>query len=460
VKNQPGKNASVKNESGRGAETRAAAAFAVDQVLAGGRSLDKALNSVLSDRLSERDRALVRALAFGALRWHHRHRLMINELLDRPLRSRDRILEALLSIGLFQLIDTRQPGYASVSATVDAVRRLKRPRASGLVNATLRRFQREQDALLHRALARDEGRYSHPQWLIDRLRSDWGDRAQDILTQALVQPPMWLRVNLARSDVATMIDRLQSETGISATTLAGFPAALCPAQPMPVSDLPGFADGLVSVQDAAAQLAAELLDAAPGMRVLDACAAPGGKTGHILERANGQVDVVAVDVSAERNELTAQNLERLGYSAQLVTGDVLNVDAWLGDIDGEFVFDRILVDAPCSATGVIRRHPDIKFLRRPEDIPVLALRQGHILDALWLLLKPGGRLLYATCSILREENHAVVAGFLRRHRDATEVRPANGSMPQAVTDAGGPGYQWLPGPANTDGFYYALMEKG
>jgi len=452
------KNKSGKNDSGRGAQTRAAAALAVDQVLSGGRSLDTALKSALSDRLSERDQALVKALAFGALRWHYRHRLLIGELLDRPLRSRDHVLEALLSVGLFQLLDTRQPGYASVSATVDATRLLQRPRASGLVNATLRRFQREQDDLLRRVLARDEGRYSHPQWLIDRLRSDWGDRAQDILTWALVQPPMWLRVNAARSDVAAIIEMLQSTAGVSATTLAGFSVAVCPAQPMPVSDLPGFADGLVSVQDAAAQLAAELLDAAPGMRVLDACAAPGGKTGHILERADGQLDLVAVDVAAERNELIAQNLGRLGYAAQLVTGDVLHTDAWLGDIEGGSSFDRILVDAPCSATGVIRRHPDIKFLRRPEDIPTLAARQGDILDALWPLLKPGGRLLYATCSVLREENHDVAAAFLHRHADAIEIRPG-GIVPEAVEAASGPGYQLLPGPANTDGFYYALMER-
>ncbi len=442
-----------------GAQTRAAAAFAVDQVLAHGRSLDKALKTALSDQMPDRDRALVKALTFGALRWHHRHRLIIGELLDRPLRSRDRILESLLSVGLFQLIDTRQPGYASVSATVDATRRLQRPRASGLVNATLRRFQREQNALLPKVLARDEGRYSHPQWLIDRLCTDWGEQVQQILTFALARPPMWLRVNAAHGDTSAYADLLQSTLGIDVVTLEGFPAAVCPAQPIPVIDLPGFADGWVSIQDAAAQLAAELLDAVPGMRVLDACAAPGGKTGHILERAGGRLDVVAVDIDSVRNEMVAQTLSRLGYTAQILTGDVQTPEAWNDAGNTDATFDRILVDAPCSATGVIRRHPDIKFLRRPEDIQAFAARQGDILDALWPLLKPGGRLLYATCSVLKTENHEVVARFLRQHPDAAEVRSPDIAVPKIVVAAPGPGYQLLPGTANTDGFYYALMER-
>ena len=449
----------MKNAGQRGAETRAAAAVAIDQVLAGGRSLDAALKSALSEELSERDRALVKALAFGGLRWYHRYRLIIGELLDRPLRSRDRILEALLLVGIFQLTDTRQPGYASVSATVDATRKLQRPRASGLVNATLRRFQREQESVLAKVLARDEGRYSHPQWLIDQLRADWDNQAQQILTAALLRPPMWLRVNTARIDVAAYIELLKSSHDIDATTMAGFPSAVCLAQPLSVNDLPGFTDGLVSVQDAAAQLATELLDAQPGMRVLDACAAPGGKTGHMLERAGGQLDVVALDIDASRNELVAQNLKRLGYNAQIVTADVQVTGAWAGQVSGDVMFDRILVDAPCSATGVIRRHPDIKVLRRPTDIKTFVERQSRIVDALWPLLKPGGRLLYATCSILRAENHEVVADFLRRHTDATEIRSPLVNIPAIVAASAEPGYQLLPGPADTDGFYYALMER-
>ena len=442
-----------------GVATRAAAAFAVDQVLSEGRSLDAALSQALSDQLPARDQALVKALAFGALRWHNRHRLIIGELLDRSLRSRDHILEALLSVGLFQLIDTRQPGYASVSATVDATRKLQRPRASGLVNATLRRFQREQDTLLAKVLARDEGRYSHPQWLIDRFRADWGDRAQQILTCALVRPPMWLRLNPARIDVAAYVEALQSEHGIGATRLAEVPTAICLERPLSVDALPGFTTGLVSVQDAAAQFAAELLDAAPGMRVLDACAAPGGKTGHILERGGGQLEVITVDIDANRNAMIRQNLERIGYTAEVITADVEQTGTWPGDSNAEGSFDRILVDAPCSATGVIRRHPDIKFLRRPDDIAVFAARQGRLLDTLWPLLKPGGRLLYATCSVLRAENHEVIGDFLRRQPAANEIRLPQVDAPEVVVPESGPGYQLLPGPANTDGFYYALMER-
>ena len=433
--------------------------MAVDRVLAGGQSLDAALSEALGEGLSERDQALVRALTYGTLRGHHRHRLILDELLDRPLRSRDRILESLLSVGLFQLIDERQPDYASVSATVDAARKLQRPRAAGLVNASLRRFQREQNIFLPKVLARDEGRYSHPAWLIERLRADWGDRAQQVLTFALAHPPMWLRVNAARARVDEFIEMLRSMHDIGATTLKGFPAAVCPERPLAVDELPGFAEGRVSVQDAAAQLAAEWLDARAGMRVLDACAAPGGKTGHMLERADGRLDVVTVDIDAERNELIASSLERLGYSAQILTADVQATETWTPDVSGETTFDRILVDVPCSATGVIRRHPDIKFLRRPEDIPALAARQGHILDALWLLLRPGGRMLYATCSVLRAENHDVVADFLVRHPDASEIRSPQIPVPEVVENGPGPGYQLLPGPANTDGFYYALMER-
>lgn len=448
-----------KSEGAFAAETRAAAAVAVDQVLAGGRSLNGALRVALSDQLPDRDRALVKALAFGALRWHHRHRLIIGELLDRPVRARDRILEALLSVGLFQLIDTRQPAYASVSATVDATRKLQRPRAAGLVNATLRRFQREQNALLPRVLARDEGRFSHPQWLIDRLRADWSDRAPQVLTFALARPPMWLRVNRARIDTGAYIERLRNEIDVDATKLAGIPSAVCLSRPVAVGDLPGFADGLASVQDAAAQLAAQLLDATPGMRVLDACAAPGGKTGHLLEQAGGQLEVVAVDIDATRHERIERNLERIGYRAQIMTADVTTPAVWIEAVAGGAAFDRILVDAPCSATGVIRRHPDIKFLRRPTDIEAFATRQNAMLDALWPLLRPGGRLLYATCSVLQAENQDVIAAFLDRHVDAAEVRPLQGPVLDATDAAPGPGYQLLPGPANTDGFYYALMER-
>ncbi|MFQ5634909.1 MAG: 16S rRNA (cytosine(967)-C(5))-methyltransferase RsmB [Gammaproteobacteria bacterium] len=437
-----------------GARARAFAALAVDLVL-GGRTLDQAFAEVMYRELPDRERAQIKALAFGALRWHHRHRLIIAELLERPLRSRDKVLEALLSVGLYELIDARQPHYASVSAAVDASRELKRQRAAGLINAALRRFERERGALLNRALAEEEGRFAHPRWLIERVRADWPEQWQGTLTAALEQPPMWLRVNSARTNRADYAARVATETGVATETAVGFPDALRLARAMPTAKLPGFEQGDVSVQDAAAQLAADLLAPRPGMRVLDACAAPGGKTMHLLERFAGRLDVLAVDRDAARNEMLRGNLARAGHTVEIVTADARDVDAW----GGGRRFDRILVDVPCSATGVIRRHPDIKFLRRPADIAALARRQGEMLDSLWPLLEPRGRLLYATCSILREENDAVVDRFLTTHADAVEV---DGPMHEAVRQAAispGPGLQLLPGAANTDGFYYALMER-
>lgn len=438
-----------------GARARACAALAVDWVLARGRTLDQAFAEVLNDAFAERECAQIKALAFGALRWHPRHKAIIAELLERPLRARDKILEALLSVGLFELIAGRQPGYAIVSATVDASRQLKRPRAAGLINAALRRFQRESNELLRRALGDEEGRFNHPQWFIDAVRTDWPEHWQQILSAALLHPPLWLRVNASKTTPVAYARRLKTHTGIVASTQKGLPDALRLERAVPVTELPGFDDGLVSVQDGAAQLCADLLDVAPGMRVLDACAAPGGKSMHLLERCNGDLKLVAIDIDPERTKLLEDNLRRGGFAAQVLTTDVRDVAGWA---DGQR-FERILIDAPCSATGVIRRHPDIKFLRRAQDIDALAQRQLDMLEVLWPLLAPGGRLLYATCSVLRTENDQVVRRFLSGHREAVEVRPLEGGARELATVCADPGYQLLPGPADTDGFYYALMER-
>ena len=445
--------------AGHGALARAAAATAVDQVLTAGRSLDVALNNELNAKLGPRDQAQVMALAYGALRWHHRHKLILDQLLDRPLRSRDRILEALLSVGLFQLIDARQPGYASVSTTVDATRKLRQPRASKLVNATLRRFQREQDLLLRDALAVEQGRYSNPPWLIDMLRRDWGEQAGQIMTHSLTQAPMWLRLNTARADWLQFCTALEAVDATAVQPLSAIPTAVRLNRPLAVDDIPGFSAGHVSVQDAGAQLAAGLLGAEPGMQVLDACAAPGGKTGHILERVDGRLKLIAADIDADRNQRVSENLRRLGYQAEVLTADLEFPDEAASALGVSAAFDRILVDAPCSGTGVIRRHPDIKFLRRAGDIPVFAERQGRILDTLWPYVKTGGRLLYVTCSVLRAENQDVVAAFLERHGQAIEIAPAADSVPDFAVRTDGPGMQLLPGNEETDGFYYALLER-
>lgn len=430
-----------------GALTRALAARAVAGVLSRGQTLDAALDSVLAgtDReireLPDRDRAQVRALAFGAVRGHHRHRALLKALLDRPLKGGDPTLEALLSVGLFQLEDPDHPDHAAVSATVAATRLLGQDRAAGLVNATLRRYQRESSLHKDPLRAQPAAWYSHPDWLLDRLRTDWPESWQEIAAANQRHPPLWLRVNRNRASVNDYAALLATELGLTAQPLEGLPDALKLEGAVPVQRLPGFAAGHVSVQDAASQLAAHLLAPDKGMRVLDACAAPGGKTAHLLECAGGQLDLTALDVSADRLRQLQSNLARLGLEATVVAGDATEPAAWW---DGR-QFDRILVDAPCTATGVVRRHPDIKLLRRAADIPGMVSRQRLLLERLWPLLKPDGKLLYSTCSLLRAENQDLVTGFVATGQARFE----------AETPA--PGLQLLPGGRDTDGFYYALM---
>lgn len=443
-----------------GAGVRALAARVVHRVAGRGENLDASLAAELDPALPPRDQARVQALAYGSLRWHHLHRALIARLLHRPLRPRDRILESLLSVGLYQLREPRQPGYATVSATVAAARLLGQPQAAGMINALLRKFQREgaglQDAVI---AASEEARWSHPRWLIDALRADWPAQHERLLAAVQQPPPMWLRVNLARIGRAAW--RALPGAPATAEPVPALPAALKLAAPVDVAALPGFAEGLVSVQDAAAQLAAPLLGAAPGMRVLDACSAPGGKAAHLLEAAGGDLALTALDSDPQRLARVTQALERLGFQARVGAGDATRPAEWW---DGE-PYDRILVDAPCSGTGVIRRHPDIKLLRRPADIPALAARQREMLAALWPLLRPGGRLLYATCSLLREENDRVLEGFLAATPDACLAASELPAGLGAVTLPGAPGWYLLPGAGgasgaeDTDGFYYGLIER-
>jgi 16S rRNA (cytosine967-C5)-methyltransferase len=441
--------------TGTGADARALAATAVDAVLTEGHTLERALELAASDQLSSRDRALIQALAYGAVRGHHRHRRIIDMMLQRPIARRDSVVVALISVGLYQLIDARQPDYAAVSATVEATVPLGKIHHRGLVNALLRRFLRERDQLFAEMMADDEGRYGHPDWLIRQIRQDWPDHWQAVLDAGNQPPPMWLRVNRRRGNLAEYRQRLQAAFGDDGVTLSGVPDAVCLSKPVPVTELPGFAAGDVSVQDAASQFAVELIDPQPGMRVLDACAAPGGKTTHLLERESGLRELVALDQSAERLLRLRENLDRLGLQATVVAGNALNPSEWWDGLP----FDRILLDSPCSATGVLRRHPDIKFLRRGSDIGKMAERQLQMINGLWELLAPGGRLVYATCSVLKAENSAVVTRFLAGpadvREDTTQAAPAFTLAGPAVAH----GLQLLPGSGNIDGFYYALMER-
>jgi len=422
-----------------GARVRAAAAQVDAAVVSGGVSLDRALADIAFD--DSRDTALVHAICYAALRWHHRLRWQVEQLLTRPLQRSDVELAALLRIGLVQLQALRVPQHAAVDATVAAATALGLGRAKGLVNAVLRRYLREHATLAAAMQASREAVTSHPQWLLDLIARDWPDRADAIVAANNYPAPMWLRVNVARADPAAYAAQL-SAAGIDAEPLADRPSAIVLREPRPATSLPGFADGRVSIQDGAAQLAALALDARRGDRVLDACAAPGGKAAHVLELCPDVGALVALDIDRARLDRVEENLVRLGLAARVMLGDATEPQGWWDGLP----FDRILLDAPCSALGVIRRHPDIKVLRRPGDIAAAAALQARMLRALWPLLRGGGRLLYVTCTFAKAENQEQIDAFLAATPDAQRIEPAFGA-------------QVLPGEANMDGFYYACVVK-
>lgn len=434
-----------------GASVRAAAAEAIDAVVTSGRSLDDALLAVQA-RLPASEHALLSVLCFGCLRswWHLQG--WIASLLDRPMKKQDSVINALLAVGLLQLTDTRIPDHAAVSATVEAARLLRRPRHAGLLNAVLRRFMREN--LQASEPSGDEARYDHPAWIIDRLQQDWPDDWRSILIANNERAPMWLRVNQQRVTTHDYGTRLAA-ADIAASPKPGWPATLRLEQPVPVAALPGFAEGEVSVQDAAAQIAAPWLLAGIDGRILDACAAPGGKSAHLKELGGSAIDLTCIDKDPERTDSIRQNLARLGLDATISTADASTTSEWFDDKQ----YNGILLDAPCSASGVIRRHPDIKHLRRPSDIEALASLQRALLDALWPLLAPGGRLLYVTCSVFACENDAVVAAFLDATDDAMEKHMLQNNNIRDVMRQKASGYQVLPGTEGLDGFYFACLEK-
>jgi len=439
------------NETKSGARLRAEAAKAVNAVVAQGRSLDAVLGE-LDEQINPADRPLLKMLCYGTLRHHFRLRADLRKLLERPLKARDSVIESLLAIGIFQLIDTRIPDHAAVSMTVEAARLLRRPKYAGLINAVLRNFLRQD--IGRQEAGDDESRFNHPAWFIDALRADWPDDWQQILEANNERAPMWLRVNQNRTTTADYLDRLaQVDDGHG--MLSGFIHAIRLAKPVPVAELPGFADGDVSVQDAAAQIAAPWLLMGGGSRILDACAAPGGKTGHLLELASPDSVLTAIELDPERLAGIHENLERLRLDATVLAADASKPKEWW---DGQ-PFDRILLDAPCSASGVIRRHPDIKLLRRASDIEALAGLQTRLLDALWPLLAPSGRLLYVTCSVLAAENDAVVGDFLARHSDAREDRVLPNYNIRDLMVEKTCGVQVLPGSQGLDGFYFACLER-
>ncbi|MBA1191573.1 16S rRNA (cytosine(967)-C(5))-methyltransferase RsmB [Pseudomonas entomophila] len=427
---------------------RLAAARALAAVLSGKASLNSALPAQL-DKVEERDRGLTQDLAFGTARWQPRLDLLATQLLQKPFKSADSDVHALLLVGLYQLLYTRIPAHAAIGETVGCADKLKKPWAKGLLNAVLRRAQREGDALLS-GLERDPVvRTAHPRWLQKAFKAFWPADWEALCAANNAHPPMILRVN-RRHHTRDAYLALLAEAGLQASACTYSRDGIVLAEACDVRTLPGFAEGWISVQDEAAQLAADLLDLAPGQRVLDACCAPGGKTCHLLEAQPGLAGVVAVDLEAKRLVRVRENLDRLGLDAQLIACDARETASWWDGVP----FQRILLDAPCSATGVIRRHPDIKLTRQAEDIPALAALQGELLDALWPTLEVGGMLLYATCSSLPTENTEVIEAFLARTPGAREL--------DLATDAGlrqPHGRQLLPQQGGHDGFYYAKLIK-
>ncbi len=446
--NQPRRDAAGRGQPDSGILLRAQLALVMSAVLEG-RSLTDALQQG-QNRVAARDQALLAELAYGVCREYFRLEALSAMLLRRPLKAKDRDVQALLLGGFYQLLHTRIPPHAAIGETAGAARLLRKKWAVALVNGVLRRFQRERESLLSRLekTASPEVRHQLPGWLLDALEQAWPEQVEGIYRGLSLRPPFSLRVNLRRNSLSEYASLLK-EAGLTARPVKAVPSALMLDEAVSVERLPGFSQGRVSVQDAGAQMAAFLLDARPGMDVLDACAAPGGKTGHILEHAP-DLRLTAMDVDQRRLERVAQNMARLGFSPELVTGDASRPEGgW-----AERRYDRILADVPCTATGVIRRHPDIRLLRRREDVRELQQRQGLILDVLWSLLRPGGKMLYATCSLLPQENDEQIAGFLQKQSDARAV--VLQSERGIITSHG---LQLLPDTLETDGFYYALLEK-
>ena len=434
-----------------GAKVRAVSAEIVDAVVSGGQSLDTAI-AQNEQRVAADDRSLLRMLCYGCLRHHWQLQSWVDQLISKPLRKRDRIINALLAVGLYQITEMRIPDHAVVSETVEAARELRRPKLAGLVNACLRRFVRED--LIAAKIKDEQSEWNHPAWLIDRIREDWPDDWQGILRANNERAPMWLRTNSSRGNVDQYIERLHA-VQIEADRLDGVEDAVRLRTPQAVENLPGFEVGDVSVQDAAAQIAARWLLRDLSGHVLDACAAPGGKSGHLLEIGGDQLTLVAVDSDESRLSGVSENLRRIGRDATIIAADASKPESWWDGV----VFDGILLDAPCSASGVIRRHPDIKILRRASDLKSLASLQRILLEKLWPLLAPGGTLLYVTCSVIAAENDEVTSQFLKDHRDAIENDMLPNNNIRDLMRRKACGFQILPGSAGLDGFYYAALQK-
>ncbi len=421
---------------------RAEAAILIAEVLQNQTSLSQVLSKFKDKKHDPKQASLIQALCFGVMRKFQQLEFISSQLLTKPLKSNEHIVKALLYIGLFQLQDTRIPDHAAISETVNAAKKLKRTWATALLNGTLRNYLRQQDKLLEQCKKDLAANYSHPLWLINIIKKAYPSSWQEILESNNTQAPLSIRVNQQKTSRDQYLELLEKQS-LSASPIKDTSCGLVLDTAQDVTTLPGFNKGFVSVQDGAAQLAAELLALEPGQTVLDACAAPGGKTCHILEQQPDLNSITALDKYAVRIELIKQNIKRLKLPNKIKTiaTDAIDTNSWWDDKP----FDRILLDPPCTATGIIRRHPDIKVLRTEQDLSDLVKQQLEFLNALWPLLKPNGILVYSTCSILPQENTEVIGKFLQNHPDAKELIPH--------------GMQILPGENHMDGFYYAKLLK-
>ena len=435
--------------SARVSASRAASLKALKQVF-NGQSLS-AVQVHTTDKLEDvRDRGLANEIVNGVLRWRWQLEFFISSLLKKPLKPKDIEVQLILLMALYELSECRTPDYAVINESVELVRKSGKRWAAGLVNAVLRNFTREKEKLLS-SIKDGVVRYSHPAWILEKIKADWPQDWQQILEANNQRPAFCLRVNQMQHSVA-QYQQLLTEQGLESSAVAFADHALKLSHGTDVRLLPGFAEGAVSVQDAGAQLVAELFDVSEADRVLDLCAAPGGKTCHILERYQSVNSLLAVELDELRMKRVSENLLRLKLEkrAKLIAADARDIKQWW---DGE-KFDRILIDAPCSASGVIRRHPDIKTLRRASDIAPLVKLQSEILNAAWQMLAAGGELLYVTCSIFKEENQNQVKNFITANDDAVEVKiDADWGVPCTY------GRQLFPGEQDADGFYYCRLKK-
>jgi len=434
------------------ASLRARVAKGLTRIISKGNSLSEVVPDF--DNLMHQDKALARELLYGTLPRRHQEFFAPAQLQVMPLKTRDNDIKCLIMLGLYQLFYTRIPDHAVLSETVQASVKLKKVWAKGLINALLRKALREGETLVDSVNSKPWIAASLPQWFYQQIEKDWPEESEQIAASSHLRAPLTLRVNSRHLSREQYLQKLQ-EKDINAKTHPLAVQAISLEKSCDITLLPGYQEGDFSVQDSAAQMAGALLEVEPGQRILDACAAPGGKTSHLLELTNNKAEVIAVDNSAVRVERLQENLKRLQLNAKTIVADIINTKDWFDGVS----FDRILCDAPCSATGIIRRHPDITVLRRGSDIKPLNRIQQQILDALWPLLKPGGIMIYATCSILRSENSEQIRTFLQRHKDAKLEEICSKVTEYPEYRKALPGWQILPGENEMDGFYYAKLYK-